>query len=310
VSAAKGDQSMTIPRFIDTHHHLWDLENNPYPWLMEDIGHFVGDYSPIRRTYLISDFRQDADRLPLQKSVHVQAEWDHHDDPVKETAWLQSVADAPASNGMPNGIVGFANLSDPNVEEVLARHTQHRNFRGIRHMLNFADDPSLRFAERGDLMDDPQWRRGFRSLARFDASFDLQVWPWQLEQAARLAKDIPEVRVILNHTGMPKDWDPDSIELWRNGMRALAAAPTVAVKISALSMMDRSWTTQKIRPFVLDTIEIFGVDRCMFASNFPVDSLMASYRGLWNAYDAITADFSSDERDKLFYTNAEKYYRI
>ncbi|MCI0775980.1 MAG: hypothetical protein J4N97_09665, partial [Chloroflexi bacterium] len=129
---------MTVPPFIDTHHHLWDLENNSYPWLKEDVGHFIGDYAAIRKTFLIADFHRGANGLPLKKSVHVQAEWDHDADPVGETAWLQGVADDPASNGMPNAIIAYANLSDPDVEGVLERHAEHANWRGIRHMLNWS----------------------------------------------------------------------------------------------------------------------------------------------------------------------------
>ena len=301
---------MAVPPFIDTHHHLWDLENNRYPWLQHPIDHFVGDYSPIRKSFLIGNFLAGAEDVPLQKSVHVQAEWDHDSDPVGETVWLQDVADSPASRGIPNAIIGYANLADPNVEDTLARHAEFANWRGIRDMLNWSDDPALRFAERGDLMRDPQWRAGYRLLAKFNGSFDLQVWPWQLAESAALARDIPEVPVVLNHTGMPRDWNEDGIALWRDGMRAIAGAKNISVKISALGMMKRGWTADGIRPFVLDTIEIVGVDRCMFASNFPVDSLFSDYATVWQAYDEITSDFSEEERAKLFLQNAERYYRI
>ena len=297
-------------KIIDTHHHLWDLESNYYPWLVEPIDHFVGDYSPIRKSYLIGDLHRDAGDFELVKSVHVQAEFDHDDDPVKETAWLQGVADDPASRGMPNAIVGFADLSERQVEATLVRHIDYSNMRGIRHMLNYADDPGLRFAERDGLMSDDKWRQGYRLLSEFGLSFDLQIWPWQLEEAAKLGREIPEVPIILNHTGMPKDLDSELAEVWRAGMRALAEVDQVSVKISALSMMDWDWTPEKIRPFVLDTIEIMGAERCMFASNFPVDSLMTTYKRLWDAYDEITADFSQPERDGLFWRNAEQYYRI
>ena len=90
----------------------------------------------------------------------------------------------------------------------------------------------------------------------------------------------------------------------------MGTAPNVSGKISALGMLDQTWTTDSIRPFVLDMIDILGVDRCMFASNFPVDSLFSDYATVWNAYDEITADFSDEERTKLFHDNAEKYYRI
>ncbi len=300
-----------IPELIDTHHHLWDLENNPYPWLTEPIDHFVGDYSAIRNSWLISDLHAGAKNVPLVKSVHVQAEWDHNLDPVGETTWLQCVADDPDSQGMPNAIVGFANLSDPDVESILERHASHANWRGIRHMLNWSDDKAnFRFAEAGGLMSDRQWRKGFELIGKFGGSFDLQVWPWQLEEAAKLGNDIPEVPMILNHTAMPIGRSPGELREWRKGLESLGRAPNVSAKISALGMLDQTWNVESITPFVLDTIDILGVDRCMFASNFPVDSLFSDYETVWKAYDEITYGFTDSERTKLFRTNAEKYYRI
>lgn len=300
-------------QIIDTHHHLWDLEHNRYPWLVEPIDHFVGDYSPIRRTYVVSNLLTDAEKagLDLAKSVHVQAEFDHEDDPVKETAWLQSVHDDPESKGLPSVCVGYADLASPNVEDVLARHAAYPIMRGIRQMLNYSEEnPRLRFIDRGDLMQDKQWRGGYRLLAKYNMSFDLQIWPWQLRDAARLAQDIPEVTVILNHTGMPLRRDAKGLTEWRDGLRALAEVPHTAVKISALGMFDKKWTVDSIRPFVLDTIQIFGVDRCMFASNFPVDSLMSDYGKIWHAFDEITRDLSHHDREQLFSGNAEHWYRI
>jgi len=93
-------------------------------------------------------------------------------------------------------------------------------------------------------------------------------------------------------------------------MRTLAAAPNVAAKISGLNMFHHDWTPTMIRPFVLDTIDIFGVDRCMFASNFPVDKLHADYAAIWQAFDQITAGFSEAQRRKLFHDNALRFYRL
>ena len=301
---------MALPPFIDTHHHLWDLKNNPYPWLTEGIDHFVGDYSIFRRTYLISHLHEDAAGLPLVKSVHVQAEWDHEADPVGETAWLQSVADSEGSRGMPHAIIGFADLSERGAPDLVARHAEHANWRGIRHMLNWAEDPKWQFTDRNDLMTDADWLRGYQSLADHGGSFDLQVWPWQLKDAADLANRVPEVPIVLDHTGMPRDWDDAGVEVWRDGMRALADTQNVSVKISALGMFSGEFSVDRIRQFVLDTIEIFGVDKCMFASNYPVDMLFSSYRAIWEAYDEITAGFSVEDRERLFRTNAERYYRI
>ena len=96
---------------------------------------------------------------------------------------------------------------------------------------------------------------------------------------------------------------------WRSGMRALAACPNVAVKISGLGMVDRRWTAESIRPFVLETIETFGTGRCLFASNFPVDGMHGSFDDLFSTYDQLTADLEPYMREKLFASNAERVYR-
>ena len=102
-------------RIIDAHHHLWDLRRHQYPWIRPDTAHPAGDLTPICKSYLLGDFLGDARNQELAKSVHVQAEIDRAD-PVKETAWLQAIADDPNSGGFPHGIVAFADLAGPKVE--------------------------------------------------------------------------------------------------------------------------------------------------------------------------------------------------
>ena len=296
-------------KIADAHHHLWDLKNYRYPWLQEPVEHFAGDYSDIRRSYLIDDLHQDAAEFELSKSVHLQAEFDHSD-PVGETAWLQSVHDDPVSRGLPSAAVAYADFEADNVEEVLARHCEYSVMRGIRYMLNFGDEPTMRFAHRDGLMQDPKWLSGYRQLAKFGLSFDCQIWPWQLQEAARLAGDNPDIPVILNHTGMPIGRDPSGISEWRGGLNALAANGNASAKISGLGMLDRDWNSESIKPFVLDTIEAFGTDRCMFASNYPVDRLYGTYTSIWRAFDEITQDFSPEERSNLFHDNAVRIYRL
>jgi predicted TIM-barrel fold metal-dependent hydrolase len=109
---------------------------------------------------------------------------------------------------------------------------------------------------------------------------------------------------------MPVDRDPEALALWRTGMRALAAQPNVWVKISGLGMVDWRWTEDSLRPFVLDTIEIVGPDRCMFASNFPVDKLYSSFDALYGAFKSIVSDFTKSEQRKLFSDTALAVYRI
>ena len=292
---------------VDPHHHLWDLEKYYYVWLSgEPLDTIVGDYSSITHTYLVGDYLRDMGSQNVIKSVHIQCEFDPSN-PAGESEWLQAAAD---EHGFPHGIVGAAHLEDADVEQLLASHARFPNFRGIRQMLNWHEDPVLSFTSRSDYMTDSDWRRGFGLLEKYDLSFDLQLYPAQMPDAANLAGAFPDTQIILNHTGMPIDRDEEGMELWRSGMRKLADQSNVAVKISGLGLVDHSWTVAGIRPIVLETIEIFGADRCMFASNFPVDRLYSDFDTVFDAFSEITAGFSDAERSSLFSSNAECIYRI
>jgi predicted TIM-barrel fold metal-dependent hydrolase len=132
-----------------------------------------------------------------------------------------------------------------------------------------------------------------------DATIDAHHHRWDLHTS-----------IVLTHAGLPLDRSADGLRAWRHGMRMLAERPNVCVKRSGLPMTDWRWTAESLRPLVLETIEIFGVARAMFGSNFPVDSLYSDYDTLVDAYRAITAGFSPDERRALFHDNAQRFFRL
>jgi predicted TIM-barrel fold metal-dependent hydrolase len=293
---------------IDPHHHLWDLGRNTYPWLQDRTlaQRLEGDIRPIARDYLLEDYATDTRNQNVVKSVHIECGWDPSD-PVGETAWLQRLAD---KHGFPHGIVARATLDATDVEQVIEGHARYQNIRGIRHAINWHPDSSKTYVNRPDLIRTKAWRHGFSLLQRFGLSFDLQLYPAQMSDAAALALAYPDVLIILDHAGMAVDRDKEGIQRWRLGMRELAAAPNVAVKISGLGTVDWGWTVESIRPFVLQTIEAFGISRCMFASNFPVDKLYSDFDTLYEAFREITEHFSVTERQMLFHDNAARYYRL
>ena len=296
-------------RIVDPHHHLWDRDLHPYPWLAAPtVSGLVGDTTPLCRNYLLADLKADAASVELVRSVHLQAEI-AHELAVEETRWLQAIADAPGSGGFPHGIVAYADLSDPEVDRTLAAHAAFANTRGIRQILNRHPDPGVNFVDR-DFMREEQWQQGFGRLRAHGLSFDMQLYAPQMPDGAATARRHPDTQIVINHTGMPLDRDPEGLAAWRSGMRALAACPNVAVKISGLGMVMHDWTAERIRPLVLETIEVFGIERCLFASNFPVDKLFSGYATVWNAFDQITAGFSADERRALFHDNAVRVYRL
>jgi len=225
---------------------------------------------------------------------------------VRETRWLQALADDPASRGFPHGIVAFADLAAENVEEILAGHSVFPNMRGIRQsLIRRRASPSARLPS-----ESPSFARNFGLLRRYGLSFDLQLFHDGAPFGAELAARHPDVPFILTHTGWPMQSDPDYLEAWRTGLCLLSERPNVAVKLSGFGFLDRRWTVESIRPLILQTIDIFGIDRCTFASNFPVDGMAQPYRTYWDAFDAITRPFNDTERMKLFSGNAERIYRL
>jgi predicted TIM-barrel fold metal-dependent hydrolase len=295
-------------QIVDAHHHLWDLGSLHYPWLASGGGEAMfGDYSPLCRNYLLRDYLADTSAFDVVASVHVQAEHDESD-PAAESLWLQQVADGNAK-GIPNAIVAFADFNAPDVETLLARHAEVPNIRGIRQILTHHPDARLSHASR-NYLDDPDWCRNLGRLAVFDLSFDMQLYPHQMAQGTSLARDNADVLFIINHAGTPVGRDAEGRLAWTIGMRALAACENVVTKISGLGMFDPTWTTETLRPYVLETIEIFGTGRCMFGSNFPVDRLFSTFDRLYGAYFKITAGFSDDEKTALFAENAKRYYRL
>ncbi|MDR5817793.1 amidohydrolase family protein [Caballeronia sp. LZ033] len=293
---------------VDPHIHLWDLSTHHYPWLANPQTSFVGDARKLKHDYLLGDLLSDAEDIQVLKIVHVDA---NHDpaDPVEETRWLQGIADG-AGRGMPNGMIAGADLSADDAPAVLEAHAVFANTRGIRQILNVHDDPLYDYVGR-HYMREPQWREHFGLLRRYGMSFDLQLYPSQMAEAAQLAREHADTQFIVNHAGMFVDRNATrGYREWRDGMRLLAACPNVAVKLSGFAMFDHDWTLESLRPYVHECIDVFGCERAMFASNFPVDRLFGSYTGLWNAYARIVGGASDSEKDALFVRNAERIYRI
>ena len=294
---------------VDPHIHLWDLKTHHYPWLANPGVSFVGDARELKHDYLLADLLREAGEVEVLKVVHVEA---NHDpaDPVEETRWLQGLANEAGSRGMPNGIVAGVDLSAPDATQVLEGHAAFANTRGIRQILNVHENKLFDYIGR-HLMRDSVWREIFALLRRYDMSFDMQIYPSQMDEAVALAQAHADTQIIINHAGMFVDRSSVAgYRAWRDGMRKLAGCPNVTVKLSGFAMFDHQWTVESLRPYVLETIDAFGVERAMFASNFPVDRLFGSYEDLWRAYASIVADASVAEKDALFRRNAERVYRI
>ncbi|SFS21883.1 amidohydrolase family protein [Yoonia litorea] len=285
---------------IDAHHHLWDLNAVSYPWLMErGAVRFFGDPTPIQRDYLIDEFRADADWF--DGSVHIQV---GAADPCDEAAWVQKVADANAD--WPMTQVVFCDVTADDLDGQLDRFQTLSTVRGVRQIVGRAPGEDAKTGTNG-LLADPRFAEGLRRAGARGLSFDLQLIPDLYSDMARVLDHAPETAIALCHCGSPTDRSAAGHAAWAEALRLLSERPQVTCKLSGLGMFDHDWTVETIRPFVETCLDQFGPTRCMFGSNFPVDSLYSDYAILLSAMRQIVP---ADMHEAVFGATAAAFYRM
>ena len=290
---------------VDAHHHIWRQAD--LPWLTGPMQpRIFGPYEPIRRDYSIQEYLGDLAGSGVTRSVYVQTNWanDRFED---EAAWVQRTAD---EHGWPHAIVAYADLGVDDVRPQLDRLTRYPLVHGVRMQLHWHDNPLYRFAARPDLCDDPVIRRNVARLADYGYSFDLQVFAPQMAGAAGLAKACPQVTFILQHAGMLEDPSPQGRGAWREGMQRLADCPNVVSKLSGLGTFIHRNDSAHIAEIVAEAVAIFGAERCLFGSNFPIEKLWTGHRELVDAFRAAAAPLGAEQRDAILRTTAIRVYRL
>jgi predicted TIM-barrel fold metal-dependent hydrolase len=325
-------------QICDPHHHLWDYPDS-FP---ED--RVPASARPVRH-YLLKDLLEDVGGgHNIVRTVFLQCSSQYRKDgppemsPVGETEFVQGIAAQAASGQYGNtliaaGIISFADLTlGAAVSPVLEAHiaASRNRFRGIRFITTWDASPDVSSRVKNPkLLADPVFREGFACLQRYNLSFDSWLYHTQLLDLADLAKAFPYTMIILNHIGGPLGIGPYAgrrekvFQVWKRGIAALAVCPNVLVKLGGLGMPLNgfSWferpmppgsaeLAQAMAPYYNYCIEKFGVSRCMFESNFPVDRTSYSYTVVWNAFKRIAKDFSPSEKAALFYDTAVRAYRL
>jgi len=285
----------SIERVVDAHVHLWDpARADWYPYLAgrQDIG--MGDISRMCRLFDQKTYVAESAAWPIQKFVHVAAATPAVG--LSETAELEEQAQA---SGHPDAIIGSVNPAHTVSEMVDALDRQlatSPRFRGVRA-------PGLPTGP----VPPPEVLRG---LAERGLVFDLMAHPDELHDAARALAGHDDLTVVVEHAGWPRTDTDDEHELWRAGMAELAGlGPRVHCKVSGLAMPLATMAPSAYRRWVEGCLELFGVDRCLFASNFPVDGLHGTFDELFTTYDELTEHLDPAAREKVFAANAERVYR-
>jgi predicted TIM-barrel fold metal-dependent hydrolase len=296
-----------MPRLdlIDAHHHIWRQADQP--WLNGPmVPRIFGPYDAIRRDYPIAEYLADIKDNGVIASVYIQTNWDPARN-VEEVAWVQSIADA---HNFPHAITGFADLARPDVGATLDAMRPFARLRGIRQQVHWHENPNYRFAPRPDVITDEQWRRGLTQLAPRGLLFELQVFASQMTLGAQLARAVPQTTFVLQHAGMLEDLSDAGRAAWRSGLRQLAACPNVFVKLSALGTFVHRATLADIQPIVSDTVTLFGAERCLWGSNFPIEKIWTDYATVADNIRQAVAHLPPHEQRQILSETAARLYRL
>jgi predicted TIM-barrel fold metal-dependent hydrolase len=292
-------------QIIDAHHHIWRQAD--LTWLSGPIQpRIFGDYTSIQRDYPVAEFVQDLAGTGVEKSVYVQANW-----PVEryvdEVAWVQKTADEA---GWPHGIVGYCDMTVPDARAALDKLKGFPLMRGIRQQFHWHENPQYRFAPTPDLCRDPVVQRNVGHLAAYGWSFELQVFADQMDGACELAAACPNVTFILQHAGMLVDLSDTGCATWKRQMQKLAQQTNVVSKLSAFGTFIHRNDPAHIARIVQDTVAIFGPERCLYGSNFPIEKIWTPYRPLLDAFLQATKDMGEGAQRAIFCDTAKRVYRL
>lgn len=297
-------------QIIDAHCHVWDLSLNRHPWLAEGIlhAHRYGDYSAIKNDFLPQDYHDAAAPWHIAGAVYMEAEWSS-EDPLGETKWVHNLN---AKTGFPSAMTAQVWLDRSNATDLIAAQAAFPLVRSVRHKPRaFATENE--WHEGHNLpgsMRCSVFRQNYSALAKHGLHFELQTPFWHLPDAAELARDYPDITIIVNHTGVPGTRNKNTLRSWYTALSTLAAEPNVLIKIGGLGVPGEAWTLEAQRDVVLTTLNLFGSHRCMFASNMPVDSMFRSFPEIINDFMEITSNLTTNERHSFFSGTAIRTYKL
>jgi L-fuconolactonase len=270
---------------IDSHQHFWQVGRFDYPWMSERLGVLYRDYLP-------SDLSPILEQNGINQTVLVQAS-----NSVAESRWLLELADA---NSFIAGVVGWVDLMSPNIDEQLITHPK---FKGVRHLVESEPDD--------DWLVQPAVLSGLNRLSASGLSYDLLVHTRHLKYVPLVAESCPELALVIDHLAKPPI-ARNEIKEWSQALAPLAKFPNINCKLSGLVTEANwsSWQTDELRPYVDCALELFGADRLMFGTDYPVCLLAATYDRVLESFQELLKDLSEAEREKIFSTNAAKFYRL
>lgn len=272
---------------LDSHQHFWSYDTAQYPWIPPG--------SPLQRDWLPDDLAPLLAAAGLDGCIAVQAR-----QTVEESRWLLLLADHAE---IIKGVVGWVDLRNERVDEQLAELASHKNFRGVRHVVQ--DEPDDDFMLGADFL------RGIGKLKSFGLTYDILIFPKQLPAAIELVQRFPGQPFVLDHIAKPFIKD-GTLEPWRTQIRELAKAPNVMCKVSGMVTEAKhgAWKPEDFRPYLDVVFEAFGIERLMYGSDWPVCLLSASYAQTFGLPDEYTRSLTTAQREAFLGGNAARFYGV
>lgn len=295
---------------------------------------FVGKADYVLNKHLPETFHQDTGKYKIEGYVHIQAGWESKNplDLVEETKWLEQLSQRPL------GIIGQVHLHQlDHLEEVLLAHAKSKRFKGVRDMIAMHDSKSIMdFSEVKNALVNKEFQKGYQKLGEKGLTYDAFLYAHQLKDFTTLVKSYPETKVVLDHMGTPvaiggphgklghsKEERASAYRKWQEDMIELSEVSHVKVKLSGFlmpvlgfgfekrkSLANLNEVVDAIGPSTEFVLNTFGVDRCMFASNFPMDKVSTTYENLYDAYFKIVSSYSKENKQRLFANNAIDFYNL
>jgi L-fuconolactonase len=273
---------------IDAHQHFWIYSSTKHAWIDERMGALKRDFLPV-------DLSQIYKKNAVSGCVAVQA-----DSSEEETNFLLQLA---KENAFIKGVVGWVDLQNENIEVRLDHYQSFEKLKGFRHVVQDEPDPNFMLRE--------DFRRGLKALESFDYTYDILIYPHQLDAAIKTAQDFPKINFVLDHIAKP-DIRDSKIDNWLPKIKALAESSNVCCKVSGMvtEAAWKNWHQDDFVPYLDVVVEAFGTDRLMFGSDWPVCLLSGSYEEVLGIVKAYMAQFSQRDQDHVFYKNALAFYQL
>ncbi|MBC63520.1 MAG: amidohydrolase [Chloroflexi bacterium] len=272
---------------IDSHQHFWEIDKFDYSWMDQK--------SPLRKDYGPKDLAKLINKNQVNKTIIVQAV-----PSTEETYWLLEIAE---KYDFIAGVVGWVDLTDQKIEKTLNKLQENKYFKGVRHLWETDEDPQW-IINSGAI-------RGLKIIAERNLTFDFLARPKNLIYIPKIMSLVPNLRAVLDHVGKPEIAEK-KIQPWLSDLRKIASIDNVFCKLSGMitEANHENWNIDDLRPYVHHALSLFGVDRIMFGSDWPVCTLAGQYKDVKNSFDEILKDIDHASQNKIFGENASKFYKI